>query len=375
VYAATAAVALNTGESTGSSTIAPHLIDLNPGHCVVPDARRHENDFQEIAGHAAKPKFCIYDPLGTSGEGYRAAKDYVVAMQKHSFDIDIKSYLDERVAVEDFRTGQCDGVMATALRTRQFNTLTASMDTVGAATIVRKGKIDFDGSMEVVRKFIGTLSSPKAADLMKQNGYEIVGIIPLGAVYPFVNDRSIDTLEKAAGKRVAAFDYDKAQAQLIQRVGARPVSVDVTNFSAMFNNNNVDVIMAPAIVYKPLELYKGIGSKGGVGRFPLTIITYQMVIRGDKFPADFGQKSRDYVFGSFDQVLEVVKRADKDIPEKLWIDPSAADNERYVNIMREGRIEMAEKGFYDKKGLKLVKKIRCSVYPEASDCTQPTETW
>jgi len=246
---------------------------------------------------------------------------------------------------------------------------------VGAATIVRKGKIDFDGSMEVVRKFIGTLSSPKAADLMKQNGYEIVGIIPLGAVYPFVNDRSIDTLEKAAGKRVAAFDYDKAQAQLIQRVGARPVSVDVTNFSAMFNNNNVDVIMAPAIVYKPLELYKGIGSKGGVGRFPLTIITYQMVIRGDKFPADFGQKSRDYVFGSFDQVLEVVKRADKDIPEKLWIDPSAADNERYVNIMREGRIEMAEKGFYDKKGLKLVKKIRCSVYPEASDCTQPTETW
>jgi len=77
------------------------------------------------AAAAAKPKFCIYDPLGTSGEGYRAAKDYVVAMQKHSYDIDIKSYLDERVAVEDFRTGQCDGVMATALRTRQFNTTAA----------------------------------------------------------------------------------------------------------------------------------------------------------------------------------------------------------------------------------------------------------
>ena len=324
---------------------------------------------------AAKPKFCIYDPLGTSGEGYRAAKDYVVAMQKAGFEIDIKSYLDERVAVEDFRTGQCDGVMATALRTRQFNTLSASMDTVGAATIVRKGKIDFEGSMEVVRKFIGTLSSPKAADLMKQNGYEVVGIIPLGAVYPFVNDRSIDTLEKAAGKRVAAFDYDKAQAQLIQRVGARPVSVDVTNFSAMFNNNNVDVIMAPSIVYKPLELYKGIGTKGGVGRFPLTIITYQMVARSDKFGPGFGQKSRDYVFEQFDQVLEVLKRADKDIPEKLWIDPTPADNERYVNIMREGRIEMADKGFYDKKGLKLVKKIRCNMAPESAECSEPTETW
>lgn len=324
---------------------------------------------------AAKPKFCIYDPLGTAGEGYRAAKDYVVAMQKVGFDIDIKSYLDERVAVEDFRTGQCDGVMATALRTRPFNPMAASMDTVGAATIVRKGKIDFDGSMEVVRRFIQTLSSPKAASIMREGNYEVVGIIPLGAVYPFVNDRSIDTLEKAAGKRVAAFDYDKAQALLIQRVGARPVSVDVTNFSAMFNNNNVDVIMAPSIVYKPLELHKGIGSKGGVGRFPLTIITYQMVIRADRFPASYGQKSRDYVFDNFDSVLEVVKRADKDIPEKLWIDPTPADNERYVTIMREGRIEMAEKGLYDKKGLKLIKKIRCSVYPEASDCTQSTETW
>lgn len=324
---------------------------------------------------AAKPKFCIYDPLGTAGEGYRAAKDYVVAMQKVGFDIDIKSYLDERVAVEDFRTGQCDGVMATALRTRPFNPMAASMDTVGAATIVRKGKIDFDGSMEVVRRFIQTLSSPKAASIMREGNYEVVGIIPLGAVYPFVNDRSIDTLEKAAGKRVAAFDYDKAQALLIQRVGARPVSVDVTNFSAMFNNNNVDVIMAPSIVYKPLELHKGIGTKGGVGRFPLTIITYQMVIRADRFPPTYGQKSRDYVFDNFDAVLEVVKRADKDIPEKLWIDPTPADNERYVTIMREGRIEMAEKGLYDKKGLKLIKKIRCSVYPEASDCTQSTETW
>jgi TRAP-type C4-dicarboxylate transport system substrate-binding protein len=328
------------------------------------------------AAHAgAKPVFCIYDPLGKGGEGYQAAADYQVAMQKKGYDFDIKSFLDERVAVEDFRTGQCDGVMATALRTRQFNSFTAAMDSVGAATIVRKGKIDFEGSYEVVRRFINTLSSPKAAELTKAGQFEIVGIIPLGMVYPFVNDRSIDTLEKAAGKRVAAFDYDKSQAQLIQRVGARPVAVDVSNFSSMFNNNNVDVIMAPTIVYKPLELYKGIGTKGGIGRFPLTIITYQMVARFDKFPAGFGQASREYVASSIERVITLTKKTDKEIPEKLWIDPSPEDNERYLALMREGRIEMAEKGFYDKKGLKLVKKIRCSVYPDASDCTQPTENW
>jgi Family of unknown function (DUF6091) len=323
----------------------------------------------------AKPRICIYDPLGASGEGFRAAQDYQIAMQRKGIEFDIKAFLNENVAVEDFRTGQCDGVMATALRTRQFNALSASMDTVGAATIVRKGVVDMDGSYEVVRRFIRTLSAPKAADLMVNGPYEIVGIIPLGGVYAFVNDRKIDTVEKAAGKRVAAFDHDKAQAQLIQRVGARPVSVDISNFSTMFNNNNVDVILAPALVYKPLELYKGLGTKGGVGRFPLTVITYQMVVRHEKFPKGFGQSSRDYVSGSFDQVIGIVRKADKEIPEKLWIDPTPEDNERYVTLMRDGRIEMAEKGFYDKKGLKLIKKIRCSVYPEASDCSQTTETW
>lgn len=323
----------------------------------------------------AKPRFCIYDPLGAAGEGYRAAQDYQIAMQRKGYEFDIKSFLNENVAVEDFRTGQCDGVMATALRTRQFNALSASMDTVGAATIVRKGVVDLDASYEVVRRFVKTLSSPKAADLMVSGSYEIVGIIPLGGVYAFVNDRKIDTVEKAAGKRVAAFDHDKAQALLIQRVGARPVSVDVSNFSTMFNNNNVDVILAPALVYKPLELYKGLGTKGGVGRFPLTVITYQMVVRPDKFPKGFGQASRDYVAGSFDQVIAIVRKADKDIPENLWIDPTPQDNERYVTLMRDGRLEMAEKGHYDKKGLKLIKKIRCSVYPEASDCSQTTETW
>jgi hypothetical protein len=43
--------------------------------------------------------------------------------------------------------------------------------------------------------------------------------------------------------------------------------------------------------------------------------------------------------------------------------------------MRQGRVLMAEKGLYDKKGLRLIKKIRCSIYPAASECTEATEEW
>ena len=149
--------------------------------------------------------------------------------------------------------------------------------------------------------------------------------------------------QPAAGKRVAAFDHDKAQSQLISRVGARPVAADVMNFGTMFNNGNVDVVMAPPIAFKPLELHKGMGTKGAVHRFPMTILTYQMIFKRDKFPEGYGQKSREAWFSRFDSVVELIKRADATIPAKYWMDPSPEDAERYVNLMRDGRIEMAEK--------------------------------
>jgi hypothetical protein len=323
----------------------------------------------------AKQRVCVFDILGTGGDGFNAAKDYAIEMQRHNVELELKAYIDERVAVEDFRTGQCDAVMATALRTRAFNALTAALDSVGASTVVRNGKLDMAASYEVVHKTIQVFSSPKAAPLMVQGAYEVGGIVPLGAAYAFVNDRQISNLEAASGKRVAAFDHDKAQAQLIQRVGARPVVADVTNFGTMFNNGNVDVIMAPSIAFKPLELYKGMGSKGAVHRFPMTILTYQMIFKRDKFPEGYGQKSREVWLGRYDNVLELTRRADATIPAKFWLDPSEVDAERYINLMRDGRIDMAERGFYDKKGLKIIKRIRCEVNPAAADCSQPSEAW
>ena len=82
-------------------------------------------------------------------------------MQKKGVSLDLKGYTDERVATEDFRTGQCDAVIATAFRTRQFNIVAGSIDTLGATTIVRDGKIDMPASYDVVRRVIQTYSALK----------------------------------------------------------------------------------------------------------------------------------------------------------------------------------------------------------------------
>ena len=47
-----------------------------------------------------------------------------------------------------------------------------------------------------------------------------MGVIPLGAAYIMVTDRNINTLAKAAGKKVAVFQFDETQKKLVQNVGA-----------------------------------------------------------------------------------------------------------------------------------------------------------
>lgn len=330
------------------------------------------------AAHAALPKvrMCVFDPQGTGGDGYRAARDFSLEMQDNGgVDIDLKAFTNERVAVEDFRTGQCDAVMATGIRTRAFNDLASSLDAVGASNIVRNGKVDLVASYDVARRFINLVSSPKGASLMVDDQYEIAGIFPLGAAYMFTRDRTYASIEGQAGKRIAALDYDKSQAELVERMGAKPVTADISSIGPMFNNGNVDTIIVPTIAFFPFELHKGLGTKGAVIRMPLTIATYQMVIRHAKFPKGFGQKARLYNARNFELAIATLKLADKDVADNFWVDLPPRDTERFQLLMRQGRVLMAEKGLYDKKGLKIVKKIRCELNPGASECTEQTEEW
>ena len=53
----------------------------------------------------------------------------------------------------------------------------------------------------------------------------------------------------------------------------------------------------------------------------------------------------------------------------------AADLRRMVRDagFDESRIDIAQKGLYDKRGLKVIKKIRCSVNPGDPECSTCSE--
>jgi hypothetical protein len=306
--------------------------------------------------------FCVYDPTGAQGPGFAFAKDYALAAKAWGVSIVLKAYTDERVASEDFKAGQCDGVAITGLRGRQYNSYVGSIDSIGSVPSYRH-----------LRTVLQVLASPQSEANMKSGAYEVVGVFPLGAAYVFVRDRSINSIEKAAGKKIAVLDFDKSQAKLVQQLGAQPASSDITNFTTKFNNGQVDIVAAPGIAYKPFEMYKGLGATGAIYRFPLIQLTGHMIVRSERFPAGFGQKSRSFVLTQLDRADATIKQAEDGIPAKYWLDLSEGDKEKYTLMMREARIQLTKDGFYHPKMMSLLKKIRCKIEPAAAECADSIE--
>lgn len=310
----------------------------------------------------ASQVICVFDPAGTQGDAFSMMKDFQLTASRWGAKIELRAYVDERVVAEDFKAGQCDGAIMTGLRGRAFNQFTGSIDSVGAIPTYKH-----------MRSVIELMASPKSANLMVSGPYEVAGIVPLGAAYVFVRDRSIDSIEKAAGKKIAVLEWDKSQAKMVQQLGAQPVASDITNFAGKFNNGQVDIIAAPAVVYKPFELYKGLGTTGAVYRFPLVQITANLIIRQEKFPADFGQKCREYIASQMDRAFSIIEKTESEIDKKYWLDITQKDKDNYTKIMREARLQLTKDGFYDKRMMAVLKRIRCKHEPGAGECALKDE--
>ncbi len=307
---------------------------------------------------ATPKKMCVFDLLGANGPVYSDMKDYKTAALAWGVELELKPYTNERVATEDFKSGLCDEIVFTGIRARQFNAFTGSLDAIGALP-----------TYQHLKSVIATISSKKAAKLMVNDRYEVVGISPAGTAYMFVNDRTIDTVGELAGKRIAILDSDPAQLEMVAFIGGSAVGTSIATMYSKFNNNSVDVAFGPAIVYEAMELYKGLEPDGGVIDFSLAQLTMQMLIRKAEFPEGYGQKSREFVLAQFDLSMESVKKYESTIPEKYWVTIPEMDKPDYLEVFRQSRIRLRNKGIYDGKMLKLMRMLRCKKEPQLPECT------
>ena len=312
----------------------------------------------------AKQVMCVFDLVGKNGDVFALMKDYQLAAKQWGADIELKVGQNEAVIAEDFKAGKCDAVSITGMRGRQFNNFTGSLDAIGAIP-----------NLKLAVQVMQGLASPTFAKHMKKGNYEVAGVVPVGDAYLMVRDRSINTVAKAAGKKIAVLDYDQAQKIMVQQIGAQAVNSDVTNFGSKFNNGQVDIIGAPAAVFRPLELHKGLGTKGAIVNYPILQVTGNVIIRADKFPAGYGQKSRDWIKTQLPRANQILGKMKADIPAKYWMNVPAGDQPGYQKLMRESRIALTKQGVYNKQMMKLLWQFRCKSAPTNFECSMQEENY
>ena len=309
------------------------------------------------AAAPANKTMCVFDPSGTHGDLYRFATSYQAAALQWGVRFKLKAYTNEVVATNDFKTGQCQAVLLTSLRARGFVKATGTLEAIGALP-----------SYGHLKKAIRVLANPKLAKYVKQGQHEAMAIIPGGAVYLLLRNRAHNTMAKLAGKRIATLIHDKPGRVMVDVVGAAMVPAEVGTFAGIFNNGRADACYAPATAFKPLELFNGMGSKGGVVRYALGQLTFQVIARTADMPAGFGDASRKWAAGQFDDGLKMARKAESGVAKRLWIDIPPADKPAYDSKLRETRIKLRNKGVYHGGMLKLMRKIRCKSAPTAREC-------
>ncbi|MBE0482829.1 MAG: hypothetical protein IBX52_04935 [Bacterioplanes sp.] len=306
--------------------------------------------------------FCVFDPLGANGNLFGLTRDYRTQALEWGVDLTLRPYTDEKIASDEFKARQCDAVLLTGARARPFNNFAATVEAIGAVP-----------SDDVMRHVVNTISAPRAARFMTEGRYEVAGVLPAGPIYLFVRDRTVNSVERLSGKRIATLDYDEPSKRLVSHVGGSIVPANSANFSGMFNNGSVDAAYAPALAYKPLEMYKGLANNGGILSYNLAYLDFQMVIHKDRFPEGFGQLSRTYVASIFDAVLDQVHRDKAEIDDKYWVELSQEDTDKYNLMLRDIRIALRDEGVYDSNMLRLIRRLRCNETPAAAECVEQLE--
>jgi len=310
----------------------------------------------------AKQQVCVFDLLGKAGESYKFLEEWALVSKKWGAQVQLISFQDEDLADKAFQNDKCDAVYMTSMRARTYNKFAGSIDALGG---VPSNKI----AQKAVEYVLDPRNTKRMTTTLQGESYEVAGIGLIGSAYIFVKDRSLNTIEKAQGKKFAILHYDRAQRVMVERVGAVPVMSDISNFIKKFNTGEVDMVAAPAYAYKPLEIEKGLGSKGAMLNFPVVNVTADLIVRPERFPAQFGAQSRQWFLQKIPQSFAMVQRLEAAIPSKIKMQLSKEDKEKYQRLLREGRIDLTKQGVYDPGMMRVLKKARCTVERTNFECS------
>lgn len=300
---------------------------------------------------------CVFDVMAAAGDTVSLIRDFSLAAKSWNVDFVTRVYTDEKEVQNAYNNKECQAMVLPDFAVRDYNHLMGSFSAVGSIQ-----------SDQMASTMIRALSSPKAAHLMLEKQHEVAGIIPMGSVFVMNNNRKMTKLSDAIGKRFMALENDPVYLRMIEAFGAKPVIVSLAKYGAVFNGGGADIVAAPAALYQPFELYRGIGTTGAAVRYPVLYLSLNLVIDPKAFPAGFGQRSRNWFVGQLPRLMGNINKVERQIPEKIWQDISVEERAAYGKLMREMRRRFIADGTYNARMLAIVQRTQCALDATHYNC-------
>lgn len=304
-------------------------------------------------------KFCVWDPVGRNGPVMTFYSDVIPKALAWGVKIRFEAYTEETDVVKAFRAGKCEAAVLTSILSRQFVKFAGTMDAIGA--------INSQKGLELA---IATLARSRAGNLMIEGDYEVITTFPVGSMYAFVRDRSVDTIDEFSGKKLAILNDDPQMKKFADLASASKVNVTLSTFSDMFNNGEVDILIMPALAYNTFELYHGLGKKGGIIDYRLYYGMLQAIARHKEFPEGFGDKMRSYMLTRMNAMNKMVVDAEQEIPNHYWIETTQFVKDDIDHFSKRVRMALQADNVNNATALKLFWKIRCRLDPSRGECKE-----
>ncbi len=313
-----------------------------------------------LAQTLEKKKVCTWDPVGMQGPVMSFFTDLVAKAIPWGLSLEFIPYEDENKVAADLKAGICDIGIVTAILSRDFVQFAGTLDAIGGIT-----------SEEKLKKTLATITSPQATDLMSDGDYEVVASLPVGSMYAFVNNKSINNIDKFRGKRIGILNGDIQTQMFAELAGAMPIQTSLSTFAEYFNQGHIDITFMPALAYETFELYDGLGDKGGILDIRLFYGMIQAISRKSEFSSEFGVQMRRYLFNKLPTIISMIDTAEASIPRKYWIKTTQENKQELEELYKNIRLTLKVSNKFDSRALSLLWKIRCQTSPNREECVQP----
>ena len=310
-----------------------------------------------VAQNSYALDICVFDVMGTQGDIANVMKDYVLVAQQWKVDIRPKIYTNLAKAMQDFEDNRCDGLVADNFTTKKYNNFMSTVGAVGAIP-----------NYTVAQQVFQALSSPRLAHKFNQSKYEVVGYIPYGFAYLFNKNRSLNALTDIAGQRIGVMEADPAQRRMAQKLGLVPIPMNIDNVAQKFKANNFDLMPMPLIAYQAFDGKTILGDKGGIANYPLSMVSFNIILKKGNYPIDLGQKSRNWFSQQSGRMIQNSRNWQAQLPKHTFYELSKLDYPNYDRLIAQLRKEFIENKIYDPSMITLIRHLNCQHDPQYLEC-------